>query len=233
MGVIALVAVMAMGTTAVSAGLGNLDSDLPFLAQNGNGNGNGGRSGENPPNPPGTGNNGQGQGVDHGNPPADPGAGNNSQGNGNGNGNVPQAPEVIVTEEAPETDDAVDGAVDETETEVQAAPVNPAPEKVDVCHVADKETGETVLINISLRAVPAHEGHGDTVVDEDAEVECGEAAEEVGADEGPADTAPDAPSIPGDDDDGDEGDDEDEEEAGTPVASPEATPDADADEDDD
>lgn len=153
---IALVAVLAMGTMSVNAGLaGNLDAGLPFFAQNGNGQGKG-NSDNSPPTSPGTGNNGQGQGQENGSPPEDPGVGNNSQ--GEGNGNVPV------------------GAGDEAEevtTEVQAEAQ--APEKVNICHVTDEESGDTVMITVSERAVPAHEGHGDTLIGVESEAECPEA----------------------------------------------------------
>lgn len=210
MAAIALVAVLAMGTTAVSAAFGSFDSNLPFFAQNGNGNGNGGRSGENPQNPPGTGNNGQGQGAENGNPPADPGSGNNSQGNGNGNAEVPAAPDADETEDTAAEDAAAD--------EPQAAPVNPGSDKVDVCHVTGN--GDSILINISSQAIPAHERHGDTVMGEGAEAECGETADEAPAETAPEDATPEASPVP--DEDGDDATEETE--TGTPAASPAASP---------
>lgn len=211
MTLIAIFAIMAMGTTAVAAGIGGAGTDLPFFAQNGNG----GRSGENPPHRPGTGNDGQGQGVEHGNPPADPGSGNNRQG---GQEDDEGEDEVLVPADTEDTgDEAIDNTV-ETEaedTDAEVAPVNPAPEKLEVCHL----TGNGgVLISISSRAVPAHMRHGDTAIGDTAEAACADTAEAENAA-----LAPDASPAAG------ETDDVDAMEAGTPAASPMASPEPDND----
>lgn len=228
MTLIAVFAILAMGTTAMAAGIGGSTSDLPFFAQNGNGNGNGngGRSGENPPHRPGTGNNGQGQGVEHGNPPADPGSGNNRQGGPSEDETEGDVAAPVTSEDTDGTDETVETQAEDTDTE--AEPVNPVPEKLDVCHVIDKETEDAVLINISSRAVPAHQRHGDTVIGETAESTCGATAEEDAAEAAPVveegddvmeSGTPIASPIPG----GDE-DDDDATEIGTPAASPVASP---------
>ena len=51
-----------------------------------------------------------------------------------------------------------------------AAPAEAKSAKVPVCH-AD-ENGDLHLINVSIKAVKAHEGHGDPVIDVDVDENC-------------------------------------------------------------
>lgn len=216
----AFVVVAAMSMFSVNTGFASsLNSSLPLFAQKSNGQG---QSGENPQTAPGTGNNGQGQGQENGNPPENPGNGNNSQGNGEapenpGNGNNGQGqengnPPADPGNSETEAEDDVDGA--------EAAAEAP-PAKVNVCHVTDDDSGDTVMITISERAVPAHEGHGDTLIGVESEGECPQAeAEEP--------EAPAATPVPDDGEGEEDGDDNGDEappvDTGTPIASPIASP---------
>jgi hypothetical protein len=150
--------------------------------------------------------NGQGQSGE--NPQTAPGTGNNGQGQGQENGNPPADPGNSETE----AEDDVDGA--------EAAAEAP-PAKVNVCHVTDDDSGDTVMITISERAVPAHEGHGDTLIGVESEGECPQAE----ADEP---EAPAATPVPDDGEGEEDGDDNGDEappvDPGTPIASPIASP---------
>ncbi len=165
---VALVAVLAVGMLSIGTGVasvGGVNDTLSAFAQNGNGNGNG-NNGE------GNGNGNNGQGQENGNPPADPGNGNNGQGQG-------------------EDDSAAAPEEPAGEDEVQAQDEGQASEKVDICHVTG--SGEAHLINVSENAVPAHEGHGDTI-----DVASEEACDEIAQAEP---TDPDGTPAPDDDDD--------------------------------
>lgn len=207
----ALVAMLGVGMLTVSANVAGIgDGGWQVFAQNGNGNGNGnnGNGNGNADNPGNSGNNGN-----QGNP-----------GNGNGNGAPPENPGN--SESAPGQQDAepVTPAEDETpadEAEGDVEAPNGA-EKVNVCHVTDGESGDTRMISISVNAVPAHEGHGDTLIDVASEEECPEAEAPIG-EEGPAATpAPD--DGVGDDGDEDDGDEDDGGLATPSPATPVATP---------
>jgi hypothetical protein len=191
---IALIAVVAMGMFTMGTGVARVagfDTNLFALQGNGNGNGNAGGNGQ------GNGqgqNNGNGQGQDNGNAGGQGQDQDNGNAGGNGNGNgIGQ--------------DQGQGAADapaQAPSEGQAAPEA----KVNVCHVTGSDANSVVMITVSENAVPAHEGHGDTV-GVASEAECAAAAPDS-----PEEGAP-APGeeLPGGDED-----------EGTPEASPEASP---------
>lgn len=193
----ALVAMLGVGMLTVSANVAGIgDSGWMAFAQNGNGNGNNGNgnpgnSGDAP------GNSGNAPGRQDG----APGNSENAPGHGDGApGNSENAPgqqnAVPVT---PGEDEATG---DETEN---------GADKVNVCHVTDQESGDSHMISISTNAVPAHEGHGDTLIDVAAEDECQTAEVPIEEDDAAATPAPE---------DGDEDGD-----LATPVpATPVATP---------
>lgn len=189
----ALVAMLGIGMLTVSASVGSLDDGPLFFAQNGNGNG--------APVNPGNSENAPGQQVD---PPT---------GQPDGPGNSENAPGQQSAVPA-EGEGGEDGPAD-------ARPEASGAEKVNVCHVTG-EDGETVMISVSVNAVPAHEGHGDPAVGVTSEEECPEVEAPI------EDEQPDATPIP---DDGEgEGEEDDEDvietpESGTPTpATPVATP---------
>jgi hypothetical protein len=208
----ALVAMLGVGMLTVSANVSGIgDSGWLAFAQNGNGDGNNGN---------GKGNNGNSE-----NPGNSGNNGNGNQGNpGNGNGNPPENPgnseNAPGQQEAEPVTPAEDEApAEETESSDQS---QGGAEKVNVCHVTDQESGDSHMISISTNAVPAHEAHGDTLIDVASEDECTTAEAPI------EEEAPAATPVPdtGDDEGDGDGDEEDNDgDLATPVpATPVATP---------